>query len=223
MSSLRGQKPKLAIKIYKREEGRHQEVNIITVQQITAYIEGRTGHPLNPNKGVQHGAAERPARRVFICWMATADALAYAGREGYDVVLAHESLYYPYDAVIHQDNPQGWEDWRTNRQRRELLARHDLTLVRAHFSLDEICIFDDFAALMERIVHRIGLPWGGLGLFVNIGYQQRLIERGCDVFDHRRERQLWLALCRRVRHPHDRDRARGLGKPWSTTLFPDAA
>ena len=33
-----------------------------------------------------------------------------------------------------------------------------------------------------RTVHRVGLPWGGLGLFVNVGYQQQLIEQGCDVF-----------------------------------------
>ena len=35
---------------------------------------------------------------------------------------------------------------------------------------------------MEQMVHRVGLPWGGLGLFVNVSYQQRLIELGCDVF-----------------------------------------
>lgn len=34
----------------------------------------------------------------------------------------------------------------------------------------------------NRVVHRVGLPWGGVGLFVNVGYQQRLVERGCDVF-----------------------------------------
>jgi len=107
------------------------------------------------------------------------------------------------------------------------LEEHDLTLVRIHGSLDEICIYDDFVALlglghpvaerglakvyeiqpsplsalvervkertgmpslrvscpkgMEQIVHRVGLPWGGLGLFVNVTYQQRLIEMGCDV------------------------------------------
>ncbi len=33
-----------------------------------------------------------------------------------------------------------------------------------------------------RTVHRVGLPWGGLGLFVNVGYQQALIEQGCDDF-----------------------------------------
>jgi putative NIF3 family GTP cyclohydrolase 1 type 2 len=35
---------------------------------------------------------------------------------------------------------------------------------------------------LKRKVRRVGLPWGGLGLFVNVGYQQRLAELGCDVF-----------------------------------------
>lgn len=32
------------------------------------------------------------------------------------------------------------------------------------------------------IVHRIGLPWGGMGLFVNVAYQQALAAHGCDLF-----------------------------------------
>jgi putative NIF3 family GTP cyclohydrolase 1 type 2 len=35
---------------------------------------------------------------------------------------------------------------------------------------------------MDQVVSRVGLPWGGLGLFVNVGYQQRLLDLGCDVF-----------------------------------------
>jgi putative NIF3 family GTP cyclohydrolase 1 type 2 len=35
---------------------------------------------------------------------------------------------------------------------------------------------------MDRRVKRVGLPWGGMGLFVNVGYQQQLIDQGCDVF-----------------------------------------
>ena len=33
----------------------------------------------------------------------------------------------------------------------------------------------------DRTVRRVGLPWGGLGLFVNVGYQQWVLENGCDV------------------------------------------
>ena len=35
---------------------------------------------------------------------------------------------------------------------------------------------------LDQIVSKIGLPWGGMGLVNNIGYQQKLIELGADVF-----------------------------------------
>lgn len=199
-----------------------------TVASILAYVEGLCGHPPSRDEGVKHGDARRAVRRVLVTWMATADALARAGALGCDLVLAHESLYYPYNATDREDNPVGWAEWPTNRRRRELLERHNLVLARVHGSLDEICIYDDFAALLglgepvaaedlakvyevapctvaqlvERVrgatgmaalrvsaprgpgqaVRRIGLPWGGLGLFVNVAYQERLIELGCDAF-----------------------------------------
>lgn len=34
---------------------------------------------------------------------------------------------------------------------------------------------------LERPVSRIGLPWGGMALFVNIGFVERLIQRGADL------------------------------------------
>lgn len=196
-------------------------------RDIISLIERLAGHPLNRDEGVHHGDAARPIRRVLVCWMATCAALEAAGEGGYDLVLTHESLYYPYNAAVNSDNPPGWQDWPTNRARRELLARHNLVLLRAHGSLDEVCIYDDFAALlglgapeatvglakvyavpprplgelvrlvqhatglgavrvsaprgMGQVVQRVGLPWGGLGLFVNVGYQQKLIAQGCDV------------------------------------------
>ena len=201
---------------------------MVTTQTIIAYVEELAGHPLNSDEGVQHGTADREVGRILVSWMATPDALERAGAERADLVLTHESLYYPYDAAVRGDNPPGWQDWRTNRQRRKCLERHDLTLLRVHGSLDEICIFDDFASAlglgqpieaeklakvyevppcslselvarvkarvnlcelrvscpggMGQIVRRVGLPWGGLGLFTNVGYQQQLIGMGCDVF-----------------------------------------
>jgi putative NIF3 family GTP cyclohydrolase 1 type 2 len=35
---------------------------------------------------------------------------------------------------------------------------------------------------MDRRIQRIGLPWGGLGLFVNSGYMEQLVTLGCDAF-----------------------------------------
>ena len=198
------------------------------VHTLIAFVETLTRHPLNRDEGIQHGARERAIGGATLCWMATPDAIRYAGELGHELLIGHESLYYPYDVINSPKPPPGWEAWQVNRQRRELLSQHDLTFLRLHGSLDEICILDDFAARlelgapvaadgltkvyeiapcslgelvervkarlgmpglrvsaaagMEQTVHRVGLPWGGLGLFVNVGYQQRLIEQGCDVF-----------------------------------------
>ena len=199
-----------------------------TAQSIIEYVQELSGHPLNRDEGVHAGSADDDVERLMICWTATADALRHAGESGVDTVLCHESLFYPYCAEVKEDNPPGWEDWPTNRQRRDLMQKHGLTVMRVHGSLDDICIFDDFAALLslgepveaegrakvyeiapcplsllvahvkeatglpavrvsapnglDQQVHRVGLPWGGMGLSTNIGYQQNMIGRGCDVF-----------------------------------------
>ena len=128
------------------------------------------------------------------------------------------------NATDRADNPPAGSG--RNRPPRAL-ERHGLTLLRVHGSLDEIAIFDDFAALlglgapaqaeglakvydippctvaalvarvkertglralrvsaprrMDQTVRRVGLPWGGLGLSVNVAYQERLVEMGCDA------------------------------------------
>jgi len=198
-----------------------------TVGTIIAYVEELSGHPLYRDEGVKHGDAGRHVTAILVCWMATAAALAEAARLGCQMVLAHESLCYPYNATDRTDNPEGWQQWPTNRRRRELLERHGLVLLRVHGSPDEICLYDGFAKLLtlgepvaaeglakvyevatiplaalaqrvkratglervrisaphglDQVVRRIGLPWGRLGLFPNVGYQKRLIELGCDV------------------------------------------
>jgi putative NIF3 family GTP cyclohydrolase 1 type 2 len=199
-----------------------------TVQDIINYVTSLTGHPLGREEVIFEGSADRHVTGATICWMATPDAIRSAGSKGHELLIGHESLYYPYEAPYVDRLPAGWEDWPTNRQRRELLVAHDLTFLRIHVSADEICILDDFAKAlelgepvvaagllkvyeiapctlgaltdhvkacmgldavrvspvigMEQQVHRVGLPWGGLGLFVNVGYQQQLIAEGCDVF-----------------------------------------
>jgi putative NIF3 family GTP cyclohydrolase 1 type 2 len=199
-----------------------------TVSDIVRYVETMTGHPIMADEGVQHGPADRVIFDVTLCWMADPSAIQAAGASRSELLIGHESLYYPYDVVNSTAPPPGWPDWQTNRQRTALLDRYDLTFLRLHGSLDEVCIFDDFAArldlgapvtvdglvkiyeieectlaqLVGRVkdklgmatlrvsqpetmrprIRRVGLPWGGLGLFVNVAYQQRLIEQGCDAF-----------------------------------------
>lgn len=204
-----------------------QQQFMTTIRQIIDYVSSQTGHPINRDEGIHHGSVDDPVNGVTVCWMATPDALRFAGRQGHSLVIGHESLYYPYDVVNQENPPQGWQEWPTNRQRRQLLDEYNLTFLRLHGSIDEICILDDFAeqigmgapvqnegyvkiyevepisvdALVDQVkgklgmcgvrvatvdpmpqtVRRIGLPWGGMGLFVNIGYQQQLIEQGVDL------------------------------------------
>lgn len=198
------------------------------VLDIIDYVEGLAGHSLNRDEGVFVGSPLTEVSTAVVTWMATRDALEFAGREGAELVVCHESLYHPYGAELKSDNPPGWRNWQVNRQRRELFKKYDLTVLRIHGTLDQICIFDHFASLLglgepveaeglvkvyeiepvkfgdlvrrvkervgmkavrvsapnrlERVVRRVGLPWGGLGLFVNVGYQQSLLNKGCDVF-----------------------------------------
>lgn len=198
-----------------------------TINQIIGRVEAMAGHRLNRDEGLHMGEGGRAVRRVTVAWMATLDAIRAAGVAGDDLLIAHESIYYPYDVVVDANAPLGWEQWKVNRQRRELAEQYGLSLLRLHGSVDEICIFDVFAGMlglgkavhvdglvkvyemsprplreliadvkrrvgmehvrvaaenMEAVVRRVGVPWGGLGLFVNVGYQQRLVELGCDVF-----------------------------------------
>lgn len=199
-----------------------------TVNDIAAYVVGLTGHPLNRDEGVHHGREDHRVESLTLAWMATDEALQAAGRRGDDLFIGHESLYYPYDVIIMDNPPDGWRAWPINRRRRELLEQHDMTFLRLHGSVDEICILDAFAAMLElgppvyregwvsiheiepcsfdqliarvqrctgmpamrvarppgpdRPIRRIGLPWGGMGLFVNVAFQQELVEQNCDAF-----------------------------------------
>ena len=198
-------------------------------KDIIDYVESRADHCLNHDEGVQHGDSERFIKGVTVAWMATPEAIRAAGESGHELLIAHESLYSPYNVINAPNPPADWEQWKVNRQRRSLLKQNNLAFLRLHGSIDEICIFDTFAETLElgeavfaaeglvkvyeippcplhvlvervkervgmphlrlaaagdmnRTVCRVGLPWGGLGLFVNVGYQQKLIAQGCDVF-----------------------------------------
>jgi len=199
-----------------------------TISDIIHFVETKTGHRLNRDEGMQYGDSDRVLQGVTVAWMATPDAIQAAGEAGHQLLIAHESVYFPYDALNAENAPEDWREWKVNKHRIELLEQFSLSCLRLHGSVDEICIFDTFAERlnlgeavysdglvkvyeitpcplhvlvewvkecmgmdhlrvadagnMDRIVSRIGLPWGGLGLFVNVGYQQHLITQECDVF-----------------------------------------
>lgn len=198
-----------------------------TVRDIIDHITGLADRSLGRDEGVHHGSPEAEVRGVTLSWMATPSALQAAGEAGHELLISHESLYYPYGALRPDDPPEGWPEWPINRRRRELLERYGLAFARLHGTLDHLCVCDAFADLLglgepaeadglvrvyegagctlrdllwrvkgclempavrvirargwDEAVSRIGLPVGGLGLFVNVGHVEKLIERGCDV------------------------------------------
>ena len=200
----------------------------IHVRSLIDFVERMKNGPLNGDEGVLHGAKNPAIRGATVCWMATPDAITATRKRGDNVLIGHESLWYPYNVVRRNDGPKGWRDWPVNRRRRALLDRYGLTFIRLHGSVDDICILDDFAHLLglgrsvvrngvtrvyecpsctfdelvERVklatgmarvrvapmrrlprrITRVGLPWGGLGLFVNVSYQQSLVAQHCDAF-----------------------------------------
>ncbi len=174
---------------------------------------------------VVFGDRDKSVNRVLVCWMATPEAILEAAKLEADMLICHESLFFPYEAEHTGSNPD-FLTWPANVNRVRLLAQINLTCARFHYSADKLTIFDTiaqqlglsdivvdepdfmrvykvepitYAQLLEqiesrgfniqrrtlgdpgRVVTRIGLPWGGMGLSVNISYSQRLVEMGCEV------------------------------------------
>ena len=121
---------------------------MITGKDIIQYVEKLSEHPLNRDEGVHHGTTDQLLSGITVCWMATPSAITGAGKRGNNLLIGHESLYYPYDVLSAANTPSDWKEWKVNKQRRSLLDEYGLTFLRLHGSLDEICIFDDFAAFL---------------------------------------------------------------------------
>lgn len=203
-----------------------EKQEIINVRHVKKYIFGLVGQ-MNTDEGIHEGNPETLVKKIMVCWMADVDAIEYAANTGANLIITHESLFYPYDILVHGKVPE-FLTWRTNQKRISLLCKNDISVIRAHGSLDKICIFDEFASVLQigtplisepgqvnvfeitaaaygeiinrvksamdmkilrvtkgnrdRLIKRIGLPWGGLGLFVNVDYMQRLVDHGCELF-----------------------------------------
>lgn len=199
----------------------------ITVSDVRDHIIGLVGVDFQKDEGIHYGLPDASVKKIMVCWMADTAAIRYAAKNGVDLIVTHESLLYPCDVVVHGGVPE-FMTWNTNHYRLEALTVNRISVIRAHSSLDRLCILDTFASVLglgepiisvediikvwetspltygdlilhvkrnlnlqfvrttpgdrNRVVRRVGLPWGGLGLFVNVGYVQRLLSYRCDVF-----------------------------------------
>ncbi len=198
----------------------------MTVRDLAAYIVSLDAAD-HPDEGVRFGDPTAEVRGILVCWMPDPDATAAAAEAGANVIVGHEEPLFPY-RVFQAAGAPDFLAWLPNRRRIDAWAGADVSVLRAHGTVDALTIFDDFAAQLdlgepvvdmpglvklyeinpltvralvarvktsvdlsalrvsaddlEEVVHRVGLLWGGTGLFVNVARQQQLLEQRPDVF-----------------------------------------
>lgn len=114
------------------------------VRDILGYLETLSGG-LGKEEGVLFGNPDCEVKKILVCWMANVTAIEEAVKSGVDLIIAHESLLYPYD-ILEQVGPADYLGWHTNNIRIEILSKNNISVIRAHYTLDKYCIIDDFAA-----------------------------------------------------------------------------
>jgi putative NIF3 family GTP cyclohydrolase 1 type 2 len=98
--------------------------------------------PLGGEEGFRFGDPDAEVQGMLVTWMATCDALRAAADRGCNLVICHEAPFFPYSGTHALAESL---TWRVNRNRTGLIVRHDLTVLRAHGTLDRLCVVDEFA------------------------------------------------------------------------------
>lgn len=115
-----------------------------------------------PDGKFYHGSKDDPVNGILITWMATDKALKTAIESKLNLVICHEVPFfdelpqlpiYRWTADPNEKPAEGWGH--PNRKRRETLKNvgKDITLLQIHYGLDRLCIFPEFARLIE-----LGVP-----------------------------------------------------------------
>jgi len=88
--------------------------------------------------GLRFGNGNMEVRGVLVCWMATAEAIAYAVFKGCNMIICHEDLWYQSLGA----SPDVSVDWPANSRRRQLLADNGVAVYRCHSPLDVLYTVD---------------------------------------------------------------------------------
>lgn len=99
--------------------------------------------PLAGEEGVRFGDPQVEVRGVLVTWMPTCAAISAAAERACNLVICHEDLFFPYSGA--RAALEVSLNWPVSRNRIGLLVRHGLTVLRAHGSLDRLCVVDEFA------------------------------------------------------------------------------
>lgn len=120
-----------------------------TPNDVITWVEGMAGSAIGPEEGVHHGPDDINVAGVTVCWKASPGAIAEAGARGDNLVIGHESLYYPYYFDFDPDRTPGWQEWEINKRRMAALDKHGQTYLRLHSSIDWLCIATDMGKWLE--------------------------------------------------------------------------
>ena len=105
---------------------------------------------LGSEEGFRFGDPNIEVKGILVSWMATKDAIEKAIDEDCNLMVIHEGLFYPYE-FQRDENFEKYLTWSVNHARLKMLSEHNITVFRAHGTLDGLCILDLFA-------ESLGLP-----------------------------------------------------------------
>jgi putative NIF3 family GTP cyclohydrolase 1 type 2 len=109
---------------------------MLIAQQVQAYLATFNEQKrLNEEEVFLFGHGDEPVRGICVCWMASAPALAFAARQGCNLVVCHEAVTF-YDYPVWIDRSPIKEPWPCDRARLDLIEKHKLTVLRAHSTVD---------------------------------------------------------------------------------------
>ncbi len=113
----------------------------LSVQMILDYITSLnpTGK-LSGEEGVLYGGNDADISGILVAWMATVAAITHAISESCQLILCHEALTF-HDYFPAAASP---EPWTADRARRSLLKESDITVVRAHSTVDPTHVVPGF-------------------------------------------------------------------------------
>jgi putative NIF3 family GTP cyclohydrolase 1 type 2 len=108
-----------------------------------------------PDGGFEEGSPDNEVRGILTTWMATPEALSYAADSGLNLVVCHEPLYWHenedpplYRCPGPYNKPLDWEK-HPNNVIKKIVKDAELTVLRIHFGIDRLYIYDAFAEAME--------------------------------------------------------------------------
>ncbi len=192
---------------------------------------------LSEEEGFRFGSPDIEVTGILVAWMATVEAIEAARAHRCNLLIVHEDILFPPEYT--HTRPEPYLSGVVNTRRLQRLAQEEMAVIRAHGSLDRLCILDDFAATLglpspavregyhrvydiaptrvdvlaeqikarlalpslrlvgdaTRVVRRVGLPWGGLGLSYNAAFIEGLLRYHVDVLiaGESDEYALWAA------------------------------